>query len=194
MRFSQGEQDTFNALKATLMQSTSNDPAIGNARALLTRLEGSTRLSSAKKVFVVPFATPVVVASTGIVPTPVTSFIFPFDCRVVGLKGTVVEGLSLVSHVAVQISDENGVPLFTNGGQAGQSSVNVPITFAGLQGNSFEQSGFNKELFDRVVGANKQWQIQCTSKDAVPGSGSTTYTPELLIEVELIDMQGRARN
>jgi hypothetical protein len=191
VRFSQGELDIFNRVKAALAQSTSGDPAVANARAWLTRLEGSTRLSSPKRIFKVPFASGVIVASTGIQATPLTPFVFPFDCRVVGLKGTVVEGLNLVTHVAVQITDEDGRPMFTNGGQAGQSSVSVPITFAGLQGNAFEQGGFNKELFDRDVAANKQWMFQCTSLDAVPGSGSTTYTPELLIEVELKAEQGR---
>lgn len=191
MRYSQGEADVFNALKSTLARIMSSEPAVGDARALLTKLEGSTRLSSSRKIFKVPFASSVIVTSVGITPTPPTPFVFPFDCRVIGMKGSVVEGLSLLSHVAVSIIDENGVPLFTNGGQAGQSSTSVPITFVGLQGNSADQSGFNRELFDRDVKANSQWMIQCTSVESLPASGSTTYTPELLLLIELTGSQGR---
>lgn len=190
MRLSPNEQSLFNTLKATLAGGMSTDPALGNARALLAKLESSTRLSSPTKVFVVPFATAVIVASGGITPTALTPFVFPFDCRVLGLKGMVLEGMNLLSHVAVSISDEDSKPLFTNGGQAGQSGAAAPITFASLVGNAYDQAGFYQFL-DRDVTAGSQWMIQCTSKDALPGSGSTTYTPELSILVEVQSRQGR---
>lgn len=193
MRLSPHEQDLFNALKAQLAGATSTDPAIGSARSLITRLEASTRLSSPQRIFSVPFSSAVVVASTGIVPTAPTPFVFPIDCRVIGIKGMVLEGMNLLSHVALTITDEENYPIFTNGGQAGQSGVAAPVTFASLVGNPYDQGGFYRFL-DRDIQAQRQWMIQCTSKDAVPASGSTTYTPELLILVELTPTQGRRQN
>jgi hypothetical protein len=124
------------------------------------------------------------VASTGITSTPRTSFTFPTNGRIIGVKGMVREGMNLLSHVTLSVADQDGRFFFTNG------QAEAFVSFAILTGNAYDQGGFFP-MFFRDVNANEQWSFMCSSGDAIPGSGSTTYTPEveLLMESDTASLQ-----
>lgn len=182
-RLSKGEQNHFNALEQ-LVDRAQGDPqaafsAIADVRAGLTRLRGYLNRTRPERLYKVPFTGGVVVASTGIVPTQPTPFTFPKAGRIIGFRAIVLEDIADVTHVTLSIKNPDGLPFFSNG------TSEAFISFAALSGVPFEQgAGWFPFLYERVA-PNEQWTFTCSSSDPLPSSGSTTYTPEITLLVEL---------
>lgn len=161
-------------LAAAQGDTAAADSALANLLALTVRLETTLGGPLPEDLpYVVPFTQSVIVASTGITPTSKVPFTFPRAARVTGIKGIIREG-SAPSHVTLSIIDEDSKPLVTNG------QAEAFASFAAL--SSRDALGF-MPLY-REVTQNTTWYFQCSSGDALPGSGSTQYTPEVTIFFE----------
>jgi hypothetical protein len=190
-RLSPREMRRWDALVAKLQAAQGSPSASPQAIAdLLSSADEMRRIFnsvSPVRAYRVQFQTPVIVANTGITPTALTPFNFPKPGRVIGLKGMVREGLNLVTHVCIGAQDAEGYQFFQNGTAGDFMSI------AAMSGNPYDQAGWFPFFF-RSVRQNEQWSFVATSLDALPGAGSTTYTPELWILMELDDLVNNPNN
>lgn len=167
-----------------LCQQGGVDPATGmkNLAVVLERLlRLKSRFEAPKptdRVYTVPFVGSVIVASGGITPIGTTTMNWPKDGLIVGMKATVREGLSLVTHITLSVKDETQYPFFSNG--TGDGFVSPAI----LQGNVYDQGGWFPLFEGMPVKASTQWYLQASSADSLPVSGSTSYTPEVCFLVD----------
>jgi hypothetical protein len=177
-RISREELNLLRTIRAQLAQAQGNpeaaDRALADLLAYTVRLEATLGGPLPEDLpYIVPLTQSVIVAAAGITPTSKVPFTFPRAVRVVGIKGIVREG-SAPSHITISVIDENSVPLCTNG------QAEASASFAML--SSRDALGFMPIY--REVTQNTTWYFQCTSGDALPGSGSTSYTPEVGIFYE----------
>lgn len=129
--------------------------------------------------YTVSFNSPgkVTVANTGITPIPASPIVFSKGGRIVGVKASVREGYNLGTHVVLQIKDQRGYSFFSNG------TSDDYVSCSALASADISMAGWFRFLGVEVK-RGEQWTVAATSKDALPGAGSTDYTPEVIFMVE----------
>jgi hypothetical protein len=168
-----------------LAQAAAADPATASAVApqLVTELAraqlGAARQSSAAYLFTLPIFPAQVTVSSGVVtPIAQTTFQWPENWKVIGVKGMVNEGPTLLSHVFLTLLDQRGQTKFYSSGANG-SAANGAVSLAVLMGSAYNPDNFFP--VEWYVTQNLQWQYSVTSHDT---TGSAVYTPEIVFLCE----------
>jgi hypothetical protein len=133
--------------------------------------ESMDRRWTPNRIVTVPFTQPIVVGTTPLVTQQLT---FPAAGRVVGVRGIVREGPDQMTHVSLQVLDQDGLSFVQNGRGADF------VSLANLQAMSGRgTNGLFPMEVDVKLG--EIWNIAVKSTDT---SGTLTYTPEIIFAFE----------